>query len=256
MTATAGSVMTLVLLAGPVLRGAPCDSPRLARGEVPRPSVEAFGAGEVVLEVVVDGSGGVAEARVLRETPPFTAPLRASVRRRTFEPGSGGRVLVVGLFGPPAPTPGSRPASPDVAAPSPDVPFPTADAPAPYPPTATGDASVLIEAEVDAEGAVGWRGWCSPRAASTAAPWTRLAAAGSTGAQERSPRRFDRLPGLRLPAPGPRAGKAVRSSGRHGGRGFRASRPGRDSGIREADARWSSPAATGRGRAGCAGPAR
>lgn len=147
----------LVLLAA-VLAASPPEgrrTPRLDKGAAPAPPVEAVGGGEVILDVAVDAGGRPSQVRVLRDTPPFTAVLREAVLTWTFEAGAEGRVLVAGLFAPPAlyaPTLGEPPR--DVAAAPESLPFPSTTVTALYPPTAIGDGSVLVGVGVDAAGAV------------------------------------------------------------------------------------------------------
>jgi TonB family protein len=130
------------------------ETPRLLEGTTPTPPIEAVGGGEVLLEVAVGPAGGVTEVRTLRSTPPFTDALRMTVSGWTFERRAG-RVLVAGLYRSPTlvgPTFGELPAN--GAVPSESVPFPeNLSAPA-YPATATGDAAVVLELNVDAGGAV------------------------------------------------------------------------------------------------------
>ena len=147
----------LILLAAlSALSPAPSGIPRLASGDVPTLPAETLGGGQVILEVAVDDAGRPADARVLRDTPPFTQVLREAVRGWTFEPGAPGAVMVAGLFAPPTlylPAPGTPPR--DVGSPSTSIPFPTTIVPASYPPTArAGGGAVLVEVHVDDGGAV------------------------------------------------------------------------------------------------------
>ena len=149
----------------PAARGAvsqAATSPRLRESAVPALPPAARGGGEVVLELEVDAGGTVTQVTPLRRTPPFTEALAGAVRSWRFEPAivvldSGrtavpGRVLVVAVFRPASlyagPTAGTPPQvrgrpSPDLSEPA-SVPVP------PYPPTAVGDAGVIVEIDMTA----------------------------------------------------------------------------------------------------------
>ena len=85
-------------------------SPRLRDGGLPAQIAEAFGGGEVVLELAVDASGAVTRVEYLRVTPPYADVLAHSAAAWRFEPAItviDGRptalpapVLVVALFRP------------------------------------------------------------------------------------------------------------------------------------------------------------
>jgi TonB family protein len=131
----------------------------IKEGTLPEPSAHNVGGGEVLLEVAVDGGGRVTSIRTLRDTPPYTEAMRRAVATWTFEPArdaQGARpslVLVAGSFRPPTSTgPAAGQPPSDLAAPSSGVPFPVTAAPALYPPQARGDAQVLVEMTVAADG--------------------------------------------------------------------------------------------------------
>lgn len=134
--------------------------PRLRLDGLPAQVPEAFGGGEVVLDVAVDATGGVSRIDPVRVTPPYGDAMLRSVASWRFDPASRlgeerpvavpGRVLVVGTFRPPSiyasPAPGAVPEMRGL--PSPQLPVPnTLTLPA-YPPNATGDAMVLVEIEL------------------------------------------------------------------------------------------------------------
>jgi outer membrane biosynthesis protein TonB len=133
---------------------------RLKLASLPPLPGPAVGSGEVLLEVAVDATGRVAEVRTLRDSPPYTEPLRATVKDWLFEPArdaagqpAAAEVLVAGWFRPATvtgPAPGDPPR--DVAKPSGRAPFPQATAPALYPPLARGDGQVIVEVSVAADG--------------------------------------------------------------------------------------------------------
>lgn len=134
--------------------------PRFKGGPLPAPPAPTVGGGEVLLEVALDAEGKVVAIRTLRETPPYTEALRRAVPGWTFEPARDAEgtevastVLVAGSFRPATsvgPAPGQRPQ--DVAPPAAGVSFPVATVPALYPPQARGDAQVLVEVTVAADG--------------------------------------------------------------------------------------------------------
>ncbi len=118
-------------------------------------------AGIVLLDVAVDAQGKAGEARVLKDIPPFTDLVRGRLADWSFQPASDGgkptasRVLVAAIYRPamldfPAPDAPSLPQADPQSA----VPVPTSVAVAPYPPGAIGDAAVMVDVEVDAQGAV------------------------------------------------------------------------------------------------------
>jgi outer membrane biosynthesis protein TonB len=136
------------------------SSPRLRTSELPVPSPEAFGGGEVLLELAVDASGAVTQVSPLRVTPPFSDTMMKMATSWRFQPAvvvinkretpAPGKVLVAGLFRPPTlyagPAPGAPPEARDT--PSPDVPRPNQLVMPAYPPNVTGDRMVLIEIEL------------------------------------------------------------------------------------------------------------
>jgi hypothetical protein len=136
------------------------SSPRLRTSELPVPSPEAFGGGEVVLELAVDASGAVTQVTPIRVTPPFSETMTKMAATWRFQPAivmsnkretaAPGKVLVAGLFRPPTvyagPAPGAPPES--RGKPSPDVPRPGALVMPAYPPNVTGDRMVLVEIEM------------------------------------------------------------------------------------------------------------
>jgi TonB family protein len=147
-------LILLAALVAPSLVSA--STPRLANGDAPALPVDMLGGGQVILEVTVDDAGTPADVKVLRDTPPFTGLLRKAVLGWKFEPRAPGTVLVAGVYAPPTlylPAPGTPPS--DAGSPSASIPFPTTIVPETYPPTArAGGGSVLVEVQVDAEGAV------------------------------------------------------------------------------------------------------
>jgi TonB family protein len=135
-------------------------------------SIEA-GGGQVLLELTVAPDGAVIGSRPLRATPSFTeriqstssswrfAPAEAMFEPRDQRPGGPlthpieSKVLVAGVFRPPTligPSIG-EPIT-DVANPSDDIPFPLSVIQPMYPPNARDAGVVLVEARVNASGAV------------------------------------------------------------------------------------------------------
>lgn len=144
-------------------------------GALPRIPVEAVSGGEVVLELIVDNGGRVADIITLRDTPPFTREMIATVRGWQFKPAEDADavppgqpidrmtqravesgVLVVGLFRPPALFPitlGEMPK--DVGSPSQGVPGPAVPLMMPlYPPQSLFDGVVLTELRVGTTGTI------------------------------------------------------------------------------------------------------
>lgn len=140
-------------------------SPRLREGRAPAQIPQAFGGGEVVLELTVDSRGSVARIERVRITPPYVDLVVNAVAQWRFTPATAvidGRattvaasVLVVAVFRPPlfyaGPAPGVPPQV--LGSPSPLVPSVKSVALPAYPPTATGDGVVVVEIEMsrDAE---------------------------------------------------------------------------------------------------------
>jgi len=151
-------VAAFALPAAPLPAG---DLPVLVSASVAPVPYGARAAGVVLLAVDVDAQGRPGEVRTLKEVAPFGTELRESVRGWSFEPAREGnraaptKVLVVGVFRPamllfPRPPVPARPERPEDA----DVPFPASIAVPPYPPNAVGEAFVVVEATVDADGSV------------------------------------------------------------------------------------------------------
>jgi outer membrane biosynthesis protein TonB len=123
---------------------------------------EAFGGGEVVLELAVDSSGAVTRVEHLRVTPPYADVLARSAAAWRFEPATTtidghttavpARVLVVALFRPASFYAGPAPGIPLQVRglPSPQLPNPDSLVMPAYPPTATGSGIVLVEIEMTA----------------------------------------------------------------------------------------------------------
>jgi hypothetical protein len=137
-------------------------APRLREGGLPARIPEAFGGGEVVLELAVDSSGAVTRVEHLRLTPPYADVLAHSAAAWRFEPATElidgrtaavpARVLVVALFRPASFYAGPAPGIPLQVRglPSPQLPHPDSLVMPAYPPTATGSGIVLVEIEMTA----------------------------------------------------------------------------------------------------------
>jgi TonB family protein len=143
----------------------PFTPARYSGGPILPVPVEAIGGGQVFLELTVTARGTVDGVRILRSTPPFTQVVTDAARGWRFLPADEvtaaavrlpvtSKVLVAGLFRPPALFDGAVPGQPpmDVASPSEEIPFPTAVIVAPYPATALGDDEVLVEVRVEPGG--------------------------------------------------------------------------------------------------------
>jgi TonB family protein len=139
---------------------------RLEAGEAPSFPVLTVGGAQVFLEVALDQGGRPIAVRTLRSTPGFTTPVADAVRKWRFHPAEtivagrgrhsvGSSVFVAAVVRPPsfnAPTGALPPA--DVAVPIDDIAFPTAVLVPQHPPLVPGNGVVILEARVDATGAV------------------------------------------------------------------------------------------------------
>ncbi len=167
--------LALLMVLG-LVAGTAADTPALfGSGRVPTISVNSVevGGGEVLLEVTVDAKGGIRAIKTLRDTAPFTdrmvdavkswkfSPAEVDIppsRRKPGEPATESiesKVLVAGVFRPPAvigATLGDVPK--DVAAGSADIPFPVSVVTPTYPAGTMSPGVVLVEAKIDAAGAV------------------------------------------------------------------------------------------------------
>src|SRR5262249_39738527 len=129
---------------------------QLQVGAVPPLPALAVGGGEVLLEVTIGISGDVTDVKPLRATPPFTEMLTQVVRAWRFSPAQDSsravesKVLVAGLFRPPAltgPTLGETPKQ--VAPPSDEIALPLTIVTPEFPSEALRGGVVLLEARVD-----------------------------------------------------------------------------------------------------------
>lgn len=135
-------------------------SPRLREGRLPPQIPEAFGGGEVVLELAVDAAGAVARVEHLDVTPPYADVLAHTAATWRFEPATtvidgrpttvAGPVLVVAVFRPASFYAGPAPGVPPrvLGVPSPRLPNLDSLVMPAYPPTAAGNGIVLIEIEM------------------------------------------------------------------------------------------------------------
>jgi TonB family protein len=125
------------------------------------PPHQTAAAGQVLLDLTVDERGVVGTINTLRDTPGLTDAIRRAVAGWRFSPATQGEqpvashVLVAAVFRPPVlllPGGGESEAAPPP--PPGAVPHPITIVPPAYPPNAVGDGVVIVEVEVDAEGAV------------------------------------------------------------------------------------------------------
>lgn len=135
-------------------------APRLRDGGLSAPTPVAFGGGQVVLDVTVDAGGVVTRVDAVQATPPYTEVIAAAAGSWRFEPALAlidgrptavpGHVLVVAVFRPPSLYAGPAPgAAPEVrGVPSPGLPQPESVTMPAYPPTAVGDATVMVEIDM------------------------------------------------------------------------------------------------------------
>jgi TonB family protein len=140
-------------------------APKVRSAAAPALPVQAFGGGEVVLELTVAPSGTVEAFEAIRSTPPFTEGVARAASSWQFGPATAtvdgrstpvrGAVLVVAVFRAPtlyaAPAPGGQPATSGKA--SSALPQVTSIVPAAYPPNARGSGVVIVEIEMTRSGA-------------------------------------------------------------------------------------------------------
>jgi Gram-negative bacterial TonB protein C-terminal len=128
----------------------------------PLPPPTAVGWLEETVDLAVDAKGVVCDIATLRGTTPSPKLLGPVAATWRFRPASEARrpvsshVLVAALFRPPqlydGPTLGTRPG--DLAPVSAEIPYPRVTHRPRYPPLAVGDAAVLVEVLVGADGQV------------------------------------------------------------------------------------------------------
>jgi TonB family protein len=169
------SALILACLLGVGLSAQEAFSPaRYQAGTVPALPVMAVGGGQVLLELAVSREGRVTTVSPLRTTPPFTDLVVGAVRDWRFAPAEDdvqtepsrsdkpaprkpvpSTILVAAVFRQPAlygPTLGETPR--DVASASAETAFPLMTTVPPFPPSALNSGVVLVEAQVDRNGAV------------------------------------------------------------------------------------------------------
>ncbi len=167
------SLLVVCAAAGQLAAAVPFSPARYVAGEAPGLPTTAVGGGQVLVDLTVDSRGRVADARLLRATPPFSDVVMQAVRGWQFTPAMAAapsrpsgeppvpvptlsHVLVAAVYRPPslnAPTLGERPR--DVARPSDEVAFPTAITVPAYPPRAFNAGVVVLEVLVEPDGAIG-----------------------------------------------------------------------------------------------------
>ncbi len=118
-------------------------------------------AGVVMIDVGVDAQGMAGDSKILQDVAPFTGLIQNRLPGWKFQPASQdgtavpSRVLVIGVF---RPAMLNFPAPPKPRLPAPDpqsaVPIPTGISVPPYPPNAMNDAGVMVEVQLDDQGAV------------------------------------------------------------------------------------------------------
>lgn len=164
-----------VATADPAARRVLVRPAQLQGGAVPPIPVMAIAGGEVFLEVDVSRDGAVTGIKPFRATPPFTEALAATVRAWSFRaaedvevPAAGSevdektrrtaasKVLVIGLFRPPALFNGTMGEAPkNVGTPSEAVAVPTGVLTMPgYPAQALFNGVVLLELNIDPDGRI------------------------------------------------------------------------------------------------------
>jgi hypothetical protein len=142
--------------------------PRLLKAELPpMPPPTIAGAGEVLIEAIVDRTGALGRPVILRGTPPYTQMVFDAMSTFRFEParmaGPDGveaaidmPITIAGLFRPPVlsntPTIGESPK--DWSRPSGDAAYPISMEMPNYPPQVRDDGVVLLEVALNGAGGV------------------------------------------------------------------------------------------------------
>lgn len=148
---------------------------RFRAGPAPQIPIQAVSGADVAVEATVGSDGRVGDITMLRHAAPFSESLAAAVRGWQFAPavdaaaapdGQGednvvetrvaSKVLVLGLFRPPALFQGTLGTAPsDVGRASDAVPYPTTALPMPeFPPNALMDGVVVVELAIGLNGEV------------------------------------------------------------------------------------------------------
>src|SRR5262245_5642664 len=135
---------------------------RISGGTPLLPPATVVGWAEETVDVAVDTAGAVRDIALLRGTQPSASLLGPVVSSWRFRPATGDKgpvnahVLAVAVIRPPqlfdGPTLGAE--ASEHAVPSDEVPYPTAVHRPRYPPLAVGDALVLVEVLIGADGRV------------------------------------------------------------------------------------------------------
>jgi TonB family protein len=153
--------MTLLALGLSLLAAfAEGEGPRFAGGKPPLLPPLAANGGLAGLELRIAPSGIVQDATVIDDAPPYTEELRKVIRLWRFHPRTEngarveGRVALIALFRGQTLVGAGTPLPHRVSAPSPAIPYPTSTVTPAYPPRALYSGVVMLEAEIDAEGAV------------------------------------------------------------------------------------------------------
>lgn len=133
------------------------DPPRLLRGVLPRADPRMVGAALALLDMRVNGEGSVTDVRALGPAEPFARELRRAARQFRFRPARqagepvAAHTLVAGYLRAPS-LHVVGPVEVPPAAPRSAVAWPTAVTPPAYPPTARGDATVIVDLRLDPQG--------------------------------------------------------------------------------------------------------
>jgi hypothetical protein len=166
---SAAAAALVVSMAGATYAQSPrFTPPRLLRAELPpMPPSAIAGAGEVLIEAIVDRTGALGRPVILRGTPPYTQTMFDAISTFRFEParmaGPDGveaavemSITIAGLFRPPVlsntPTIGESPK--DWSRPSGDAAYPISMEMPNYPPQVRDGGVVLLEVALNGAGGV------------------------------------------------------------------------------------------------------
>jgi TonB family protein len=135
--------------------------PRLIRAQLGPAPYGVQSGGIAACDVTLDARGAVVGAELVQDAPPYGTLLRDAVGSWGFDPATangrpvGARVLVLGLFRPPALSiqAPERPAYESTRAPA-EIPWPASVAVPPNPANVVGSGTVFVEADVADRGTV------------------------------------------------------------------------------------------------------
>ncbi len=155
-------LLVLAVLVFPARPAAADEPARLAGGPLPVQSTTVVGWEQATADLNVDAAGAVTGVTLLESTPGFDEAVTSALKGWTFKPATShdrpvpAVVFVAIVYRPPvlynAPTLGQQPRR--LGAPSADAPYAMSTVTPMYPVQAVGDARVVVEVHVGADGTV------------------------------------------------------------------------------------------------------